>query len=218
MATSDWQHQFILRSAEVAVSALLGVLDEVNVALASLGFSCLMLDYWNSPGSFCDYTIGRQELERRVTDCQSGSAFGEAAELRWRKIGNVFRLLLITEASGCYLPLRGTSVFWQQEDGEVSRVLRAKDRVERSLQLWGSKRLDNGDWVEARIPRPLNYPSMEEESGEYDHARLFFIEYRDERGRVVIHRRTRLTAHLTSHQNDQGTEHEGGESGGQTTA
>jgi hypothetical protein len=90
MAASDWHQQLTLRSAEVEHLTLPGVLDEINEALKDSGeFSCLMADYWNSPGTFSDYAIGRQELTSRITDCISGSAFGVVAEMRWRKIGNV---------------------------------------------------------------------------------------------------------------------------------
>lgn len=218
MAASDWQQRFTLRSAEVVPSALPGVLDEVNEALKDIGaFSCLMVDYWNSPGTFSDYAVVRQELSQRIADCVGGSAFGEVAEVRWRKIGSVFRVIFVAEADVDHLPVRGAGVTWRLEDGEIERILRGNDRSERSILLWGSRLIENGAWVEARIPRALQYPTIPVQQGEYDHVRLHFVEYQDERGRVVIHRRTHLIAHLKQLRSGQKLEQESEENHGTAT-
>lgn len=218
MAASEWQQLFTLRSGEVALSALPSMLDKVSEALKDTeALSCLMVDYWNSAGAFADYTVGRQELTRRIADCIGGSAFGEAAEVRWRKVGDAFRAVLVAEADLSYLPLQRTGTTWRLEDGEIERALRGNDRSEKSILFWGSRLLTDGTWVEARIPRPLTYPTMQKRSDSYDHVRLHFVEYRDERGRVIIHRRTHLAAHRQQPRSSQETKQEGEENHGQTT-
>jgi hypothetical protein len=176
-----------------------------------------MVDYWNNPGTFSDYVVGRQELSQRIVDCISGSAFGEVAEVRWRKVGSVFRTVLIAEADFSRLPLQGVGTAWRLEDKDIERALRGDSRPEKSILLWGSRRLPNGNWVEARIPRLLVYPTMQEQDDKYDHVRLHFIEYQDGRGRAIIHRRTHLTGHLRQSLDNQKPGQEGKESHGQTT-
>lgn len=218
MAASDWRRQLTLWSTEVAPLAFPGVLDEINEALKNTGpFSYLMLDYWNGPGTFSHYTVGRQELTRCIADCTGGSAFGEVAEVRWRKVGSVLRTVLVAEADLSRLPLHGVGSAWRLEDNDIERALRGNSRPE-SILLWGSRRLPNGTWVEARIPRPLVYPTIQEQHDSYDQVRLYFVEYRDERGRVIVHRRTHLTARVKPSQSNEGNGQEGEDNHGETTA
>ena len=197
MAVSNWHQRFTIHSAEIASSALPNLLDELNETLKNTKpFTCLMADYWNDLGNFSDYGVGCQELTGHIANCMGGSAFGEVAEVQWRKIGNVFRVVLVGEADLGHLPSPGAGAIWCLEDGQMERARRGNDRCRRPLLLWGSKRLGDGIWVEARIPRRLIYPTMPEQHADYDHVRLHFIEYRDERGRVIVHRRTHLSAHL----------------------
>lgn len=196
MDTSDWKRRLTVCSAEIEHADLVKILETVNAVLPEDERFCyLMADYWNGPGCFSDFSAGRQELSQRILDCISGSAFGKAAELRWRKVGGKLRLVLVAEADLSQLPLQGSTVQWENGQTEVKRC---KERQIRSILLWGTNYLENRcQWVEARIPRFLSYPVEPQPGGKFTHVRLHFVEYSDERGRAVIQRRTCLTAHLT---------------------
>lgn len=209
MATSqNWKQKLVLRSADVELGQLPNVLDEVNGVLGGQPFQYLMADFWDAPGIFTEYGAGVAELRQkvgrslRVEHCLGGSAFGLVCEVRWRKVGASFRLALVAEADLGALPLKGANITWQNEAEERDRCQERTptegDGETRWILLWGTKCRGRREWVEARIPRILTYPADTQMDGLFDHVRLHFVEYHDERGRVVIHRRTGLTAHVTA--------------------
>ena len=182
-----------IHSAEIEPGKLVEVLQTVNTALPDGDQFCyLMADYWNSQGCFTEYPTGLEEL--RQQDCISGSAFGGAAELRWRKVGDKLRLVFIAEADLAEL---SPTVQWKYEQTEVDRCQGPPDS--RSILLWGTRYLGDHRWTEARIPRFLSYPSDPEPGGDFEHVRLHFVEYRDGRGRIVIQRRTCVIGHVQRH-------------------
>lgn len=176
-------------SAEINPNDLIEVLDHIDSCLPDTGkFQYLMADYWNSIGCF---TYFKDLSELRHEDCINGSAFGQLAELRWRKVGNVLRLMLVAEAD---LHLDNSPVSWKDEGNEVNRW-DGKCHPPLSVLLWGTN-YANGQWFEARIPRHMAYPVEPKPIKSYSHVKLHFIEYRDKTGRAIIQRRFGISAHI----------------------
>ena len=180
-----------IRSADIEASNLITALEAANAALSENGcFRYLMADYWNSEGLFAEYPEGLKQL--RQEDCIDGSAFGEVAELRWRKIGNKLRVVLFAEADLSGLPQDVAGVPWADHQDQANRC---GDPEERRVLLWGTKHIGDCQWVEARIPRKLTYPDYPEADSSFDHVILHYVEYCDDRGRPVIQRRRSVSAH-----------------------
>lgn len=218
MEHSEIGPQLFIRTTLVTPNGLVSLLDTVN---AVVPFRTLMADYWNSPGTFADYEVGKDELTPRVEDCMTGNAFGPSAEMRWRKVGDRFRVVLVAEVAESQLGHAARAV-WQkmvkeENEGEIVKLdsresadvvwVEEKAEVGRCVShrtgfrlLWGTKCLHQSQqssrWIEARIPRPLDYPTRPEEGSDYEHVHVHLVEYLDERGRVCTFRRTRLSAHL----------------------
>lgn len=180
---------------ETEPSSLTSVLDEVNKALPENGkFQYLMADYWNKQGIFQEYSAGIANLCQE--DCINGSVFGKLAEVRWREVGAKLRLALIAKAG-----MDGFAPSWSYMTCDMNRC---ESCDERSVILWGTRYTDKHGWIEARIPRPLSYPGdvqyikrgKKKEKIDYEHVRLFFVEYQDERGRIVIQRRRDMIAYI----------------------
>ncbi|MBD3181418.1 hypothetical protein GF312_03940 [Candidatus Poribacteria bacterium] len=167
---------------------LITILNDVNNILPqneNEKFQYLMADYWNKQGIFQEYSKGIANLYQE--DCINGCAFGKLAEVRWREIGSKLRLVLISNAN-----INISESCWILKEPDIDRC---KSWSIRSVILWGTRYTDKYGWIEARIPRPLIYPKNIKEvksktsDSDIDYIRLFFVEYRDERGRIVIQRR-----------------------------
>jgi hypothetical protein len=88
-----------------------------------------------------------------VEQWSEGQVFGTEDELRWRHVGESCAVLLLTEkAEG----QGGTSDF-QSVSGSPFAVVSPSSDQKHGLLLWGTRQA-RGQWWEARIPRPLDYP------------------------------------------------------------
>jgi hypothetical protein len=219
MANSNVDIRPTIRSFEIALESLPELL---NVIHSTVPVESLMVEFWNGNDIFADYCKSNVEkFINRVQDCLSGSAFGPNAEMRWRRVSEEFRGVFVGEINPEKLKAMNdavaalqdastsgentsepqqeesvvTSAFkWTEESSEEERCGR---RQEGSILLWGTKYLEtSNEWIEGRIPRRLQYPVIPEirPEVEYDHVRVHFIEYFDQRGRVVTFRRTKLCA------------------------
>lgn len=180
-----------IRTADIEAANLITALETANAALSEDGrFRYLMADYWNSEGLFAEYSEGLKQL--RQEDCINGSAFGETAELRWRKMRSKLRVVLFAEADLSRLPQDISGVPWEDHQDQAERC---GDPEERRVLLWGTKHIGDCQWVEARIPRKLTYPDSPDADSTFDHVILHYLEYCDDRGRPVIQRRRSVSAH-----------------------
>lgn len=85
-----------------------------------------------------------------------GQTFNDGAELRWRKTDNGYATLLLTEAK------KLSDDFQPLSESPLSVVAPSLNEKHGFL-LWGT-RAANGQWWEARIPRPLQYPRKSEDN------------------------------------------------------
>lgn len=160
-----------------------GLADVLAEAQKAAGFAYVMLEWWNKPSEFVMWAEGLAALRTSGRDCLSGSAFGDNAEVRWRRVDGRFWLAL---TSGAAMGLPG----WRQESTEAWDKNEPKPR---HVFLWGTKRTESGEWVERRIPRRLKYPSPPAiETGETEGVMLEVQEYYDDRGAVFAARRCGL--------------------------
>ena len=194
-----------IRLADIAPGDLIKILEEVDAVLPEdRKFKCLMADYWNNKGCFEEYSAAVRGLCQQ--DCISGSAFGDSAEIRWRKVADKLRAVLIARPGLANIP-----DIWSIEQCQIRRCVNWRIR---SNMLWGTRYLHDKGWVEARIPRPINYPAVLKQSPGFEHAQLFFVEYRDERGRAVIQRRKRLIGYIQPSERERKAGTNGGKSNG----
>ena len=80
-----------------------------------------------------------------------GRAFGPEREVRWRRVGEHYRVDVLTEAPDPSPPGKD----WERTTSDVN------DFRERKILLWGELGKDPGspkEWIEVRIPQPLHYP------------------------------------------------------------
>jgi hypothetical protein len=91
-----------------------------------------------------------------------GQVFDEAVEVRWKKRGEQYSALLLTEerapvegedpGESINIPIGFTPLHAALEVREPSK------QNTHGFLLWGTRRGDEDQWWEARIPRPLSYP------------------------------------------------------------
>lgn len=102
-----------------------------------------------------------------LSESYSGRVFGEDTEIRWRRDGNEFVVVIISERE----KISPGSEFIGLEDMEDISEYAAKDN---SYFLWGEHLQDRkGKWYEGRIPRILEYPV----DGTPEHVKLKVVEY-----------------------------------------
>ena len=199
--------QLMILTSEFEPKNLTAALEAIHKQVV---FEFLMADWWNGPGIFKDYTAGLGELKSKVTDCVSGSAFGAKAEICWRQVGDKFRAVLVAEqdTSTPLNPSNAGGVVWESS----TETNRCEKTEESEVILWGTECIDDNKpihpstWVEARIPRLLEYPVEPEQKkfGDKDDKSDFeavFLQikaYYDARGRPIIYRRHGLRAQLES--------------------
>lgn len=170
----------------------------------------LIADWWNRPGAFAKFGAGLSELKANPDECTGGRAFGDAADVSWRQVGDEFRVLLVTDGSATeFLKAEKESrIDWNVQVDEVVRVI---DSEPIEVILWGTKHVGDDDnptepskWVEGRIPRELLYPitpvrmNGKDKKRDFEAVILHAIAYYDARGRPVVYRRYRLRAQLES--------------------
>lgn len=194
MEHSEASSRPFIRTTRVEPQELLTRLTAIH---AVAPFQILMANYWNGDDTFDYYNQGIARLTARLNDCLDGSAFGEHAEVRWRRVDKKFWLALVADAN--QQELVNATAGWDCETAEIEMArCRGKPR-ENSVLLWGTKYLQTSNqWIEARIPRSLAYPVKPEvgSRADYDHVQMHVMEYLDERGRVVAFRRTGLSARV----------------------
>jgi hypothetical protein len=81
----------------------------------------------------------------------SGRAFGPEQEVRWQKVGDHYRVDVLSESAS--EPSSGED--WERTALDVDGFR------ERTILLWGELGEDPDspeEWIEIRIPRPLHYP------------------------------------------------------------
>jgi hypothetical protein len=100
-----------------------------------------------------------------LPESYSGRVFGEDTEIRWRRDGNEFVVLIISEKE----KISPGSTFNSLEDIEDISKYEAKHNA---YFLWGEHLQDN-KWYEGRIPRILEYPV----DGTPEHVKLNVVEY-----------------------------------------
>ncbi len=97
--------------------------------------------------------------EARMVKCGSnlperwprGRAFGPKQEVRWRKVGDHYRVDVLSESTDVPSSDKG----WERTAQDVDGL------GKRTILLWGELGEDPDspeEWIEVRIPRPLNYP------------------------------------------------------------
>jgi hypothetical protein len=79
-----------------------------------------------------------------------GRCFGKGAEVRWRKTGGGYDVLVLSETP------RELGDGWKTETYEVRSE--EPDGEELRIYLWGTWQPAMKAWIEVRIPRPLPYP------------------------------------------------------------
>ena len=80
-----------------------------------------------------------------------GRAFGPKREVRWQKVGDHYRVDVLTEDSNAFSSDEG----WKRTAPDVDGFR------ERTILLWGElgEHPDSPEeWIEIRIPQPLHYP------------------------------------------------------------
>jgi hypothetical protein len=112
--------------------------------------------------------------EALLRDWPEGQVFGPEADLRWRRADEGCAVLLLTEDE---TPPRGLEVL---REGRFVAAAPAEGRGSGFL-LWGTRQKENGEWWEARIPRPLRYPVRTSDRP----LRLVYLLYRDPEGMAV---------------------------------
>lgn len=81
-----------------------------------------------------------------------GRVFGPQAEVRWRMADESnYEVLILTETKINLCPED-----WREDKVEVN--------AKHPLYLWGKRGSEDSYWVETRIPRPLYYPVLEDET------------------------------------------------------
>lgn len=98
-----------------------------------------------------------------------GRVFSPHAEVRWRRMGASFSLLLLTEDEGT-LPSG-----WQILAGPW---MATRHEPSEGVLLWGNRQDGWPHWIEVRIPRPLVYP-VSKTTGR---VRVGWVDYRDQQG------------------------------------
>jgi len=102
-----------------------------------------------------------------LPESYSGRVFGEDTEIRWRRDGNEFVVVIISERE----KISPDSKFISLEDIEGISEYAAKSNA---YFLWGEHLQDRkGKWYEGRIPRILEYPV----DGTPEHVKLKVVEY-----------------------------------------
>lgn len=91
--------------------------------------------------------------DKKITDLNAtieGILFGAKAELKWKKKGDGFHIVIISDEDQSTLP---------SQDFEVKNIEMKGDR---KIYLWGEKQFENKQpqswWFELRIPKILKYP------------------------------------------------------------
>ena len=157
--------------------------DVVAEAHKAAGFIYVMLEWWNQPSELVTWEDGLAGLRASGPDCLSGSAFGEKAEARWRRVDGRFWLAVTSSA---VMDLLG----WRHES---TADWDKKEPKPRQRFLWGTKKTESDEWVELRIPRLLKYPRPHSiKEGEIEGVMLEVQEYFDDRGAVLAARRSGL--------------------------
>lgn len=110
--------------------------------------------------------------EMAIYDLQesySGRVFGEDTEIRWRRDGKEFIVVIISESD----TISPGNKFISLEDIEDISKYEAKYN-DNMYFLWGEHLQDRkGKWYEGRIPRILEYPV----DGTPEHVKLRVVEY-----------------------------------------
>jgi hypothetical protein len=195
--------QLMILTSEFDPKDLSAALEAIHEQVT---FEFLIADWWNGPGIFKDYTAGLAELKSKVADCVSGSTFGARAEICWRQVGEKFRAVLVVEhdVSALLSSANAGGVVWEPSTTETNRC------GETEVILWGTECIDDNKptnpstWVEARIPRVLDYPvkpaqRKSGDKGDKNDFEAVFLQikaYYDTRGRPIIYRRYGLRAQL----------------------
>lgn len=159
-----------------ALGSALGKASEIG------GFKNGLLEWWNAPAQFGEAAEIKIAIDKKAPDLISGSLFGPAAEVRFRKVENEFWLVLISDTD---IVIGDETNDWKRVDPKTLDWDGFSPK-EKWLNLWGSQyRSEYDDWVELRIPRPLKYPVEQKDQGSLDLVQLQVKEYHSARGAVV---------------------------------
>ena len=92
-----------------------------------------------------------------IDEWSEGQVFNDNADLRWRRKGEKFAVLLLSEEDrqgGTFQPVKGSPF-------KVAFPTRKEKRGSHGFLLWGTRLDKNGEcWWETRIPRALRYPNF----------------------------------------------------------
>ena len=115
-----------------------------------------------------------------IVKSYSGRIFSEDGELKWRKLGNIYRAVFM-----------GSMDLISDKLTDFSMELKDLRKTERGYILWGERQIKKEEWIEQIVPHRFKYP-LSGKKVERGRVKVIVEEWFDSTNKIIFSRFKRL--------------------------